>query len=257
MNNRITILLVLIFVITSCKTNKNATSTTNATNMFSAKVISNYNDFKFNKKTVKATIKAKYKGKTSLPSVNVSLRMEKDKVIWMSISKSIFSLGKLKITPNKVQFYNKLQREYFDGDFSLLSNFLGTEVNFSQVQQILLGEAVFDLNAKDFEVTTQENEYELKPKKSNKLFDILFRLNASNFKLNKQEIRQEKKNKLLSIEYKDYQNIDNVSFPSAILVLAEDDKNKNSVSIHYKNVVFDLDLKYPFNIPSGYKEMKL
>lgn len=254
---RITLLLVLIFTITSCKTKKNNTSTTNSTNMFSAKVISNYDDFKFNKKTLKASVKAKYKGKSSLPSVNVSLRMEKDKIIWMSISKSIFSLGKLKITPNKVQFYNKLQHEYFDGDFSLLSDFLGTEINFKQVQKLLLGEAIFDLNMKDYNIKTQENEYELKPKKRNKLFDILFLLNASNFKLNKQEVRQEKENKLLSIEYKDYQKIEDVSFPSNILVLAEDDKNKNSVNIHYKNVVFDLDLKYPFKIPSGYKEIKL
>ena len=257
MLKKITYILILVLAFSSCRGKKKTANNNNTSNMFTAKVIANYNDYSFNKKTVKATIKAKYKGKTNLPSVNVSLRMEKDKVIWMSISKSIFSLGKLKITPNRVQFYNKLQQEYFDGDFSLLSNFLGTEVNFKQVEKILLGEAVFDLNEKDYKIKTQQNEYEFTPKKRNKLFDILFLLNANNFKINKQEIRQEKENKLLSIAYKDYEKIDGVYFPSTIFVLAEDKKNTNTVTINYKNVSFNLDLKFPFNIPSGYKEIKL
>lgn len=221
-----------------------------------SKVLENYNNHSFNKKTLKASIKATYKGKTNLPSFNVSLRMEKDKVIWMSISKFI-SIAKLKITPNRVQFYNKFQSEYFDGDFSLLSKFLGTEVNFKQVQSILLGEAIFDLNERDYEITTGENQYEFTPKKKNELFDILFNLNAANFKLNKQELKQEKENKYLSVSYNDYENMEGVNFPKNIFILAKDAKNTNTITIDYKNVVFDLDLKYPFKIPSGYKEIKL
>lgn len=225
--------------------------------MFTTKIIENYNHYSFDKKTVKASIKAKYKGKTSLPSVNVSLRMKKDEVIWMSISKSIFSLGKLKITPNRVQFYNKLQQEYFDGDFSLLSNFLGTEVNFKQVQKILLGEAVLDLNVKDYKIDTKQNEYEFTPKTKNELFDILFMVNANNFKINKQKISQEKESKFLSITYQDYIKIDGTYFPKSIFVLAEDAKYTNTVDIDYRNVEFNLDLSYPFKIPDGYKEIKL
>ncbi len=250
-------ILALILTFTSCKSKKSTTSNNNTSNLFISKVIENYNHHSFNKKTLKATIKAKYKGKTSLPSVNVSLRMETDKVIWMSISKSIFSLGKLKITPNRVQFYNKLQSEYFDGDFSLLSDFLGTEVNFEQVQNILLGQAVFDLNERDYKIKTGENQYEFTPKKKNELFDILFNLNATNFKINKQEIKQEKENKYLSISYTNYENIEGVNFPATIFILAEDPKNTNTVTMDYKNVAFNLDLKYPFEIPSGYKEIKL
>ncbi len=249
-------ILVIILTFASCKSKKNTTSNKNTSNIFMSKVLENYNNHSFNKKTLKASIKAKYKGKTNLPSFNVSLRMEKDKVIWMSISKFI-TIAKLKITPNRVQFYNKLQGEYFDGDFSLLSKFLGTEVNFNQVQSILLGEAIFDLNEKDYKINIGENQYEFTPKKKNELFNILFNLNATNFKLNKQEIKQEKENKYLSVSYTNYENIEGVNFPKSIFILAEDEKNTNTIIIDYKNVTFDLDLKYPFKIPSGYKEIKL
>ncbi|MCF6350110.1 MAG: DUF4292 domain-containing protein [Flavobacteriaceae bacterium] len=257
MLKKTTYLFILIVFISSCKTKKNRTSDTNTSHMFTSKIIASYNNYSFNKKTIKATIKAKYKGKSSLPSVNVSLRIKKDEIIWVSISKSIFSLGKLKITPNRVQFYNKLQQEYFDGDFSLLSNFLGTEVNFKQVQKILLGEAIFNLNEKDYTIKTKLNEYEFIPKIKNNLFDISFLLNATIFKINKQEIRQEKEKKLLSITYPEYKKIDDVYFPTAIFVLAEDSKNTNTIIIDYTNVVFNLDLSYPFKIPNGYKEIKL
>jgi hypothetical protein len=257
MFKKISYIIVITLLLASCKTKKNIVDNNTASNdTFTTKVVENYNNYSFNKNTLKASIKAKYKGKSNLPSVNVSLRMEKDKVIWMSISKFI-NIGKLKITPNRVQFYNKLQNEYFDGDFSLLSDFLGTEVNFNQVQKILLGEAIFDLNEKDYNVKTLQNQYEFTPKKQHKLFDILFLLNAQNFKINKQEIKQEKEQKLLSISYLNYENMDNVNFPKNIFIVAKDKSRTNTVEMIYKNVEFDLDLSFPFKIPSGYKEIKL
>jgi len=132
---KILVLIISSFIfLSSCKSKKNANNT-KATKMLVKEVVKNYENNKFHKKTVSASIKAKYRGKENLPSVNVSLRIQKDKIIWMSISKFI-SIGKLKITPKRVQFYNKLTKEYFDGDFKLLSNFLGTEVSFEQVQNI-------------------------------------------------------------------------------------------------------------------------
>jgi hypothetical protein len=256
MLKKITYCFIILLAFTACKSKKIA-HITKADKMLISKVLSNYNDNSFNKNTLKATLKAKYKGKSSLPSVNASLRLEKDKVIWISLSKSIFSLGKLKITPNSVQFYNKLDRTYFDGDFSLLSDFLGTKVNFKQVQNIFLGEAIFDLNKQDYKISTNNNNYEIRPKKENKLFQILFLLDAKNFKTSKQEIRQDKKSKLLSIKYNEYKKIDDIYFPKKVFILAEDNKNKNTVDISYKNVEFDLPLRFPFKIPKGYKEIKL
>jgi len=250
-------IVVLIFSFTSCKTKKAITNNTTTNNMYISKIIENYNQNNFNKNTLRATLKAKYKGKSSLPSVNASLRLEKDKVIWISLSKSIFSLGKLMITPNRVQFYNKFDRTYFDGDFSLLSDFLGTDVNFDQVQNIFLGEAIFDLNEKDYNILQKENEIQFIPKKENKLFSVLFLLDGKTFKTNKQEIRQEEDNKILSIKYNGFENIDNVYFPKNIYIVAKDNKHLNTVNIDYKNVVFDSSLNFPFKIPNGYKEIKL
>ena len=255
MNIKITILsIATLFILTSCKSKKNTTKNTSATNMLFEEVVKNYHKNRFNKKTVRASIKAKYRGKSDLPKVSVSLRMKKDKIIWMSISKFI-SIGKLKITPKRVQFYNRLTREYFDGDFTLLSNFLGTEISFKQIQNILTGQTINDLNTKDYNIKAMEKFLSFKPKKQNSLYQLFFLLNPENFKPVKQEIQQD--DKLLEIQYPIYEKINNLYFPKEILVKANDGKQLNTVSIYFKSVRFNEKLSYPFKIPEGYKEIKL
>ncbi len=246
-------LFILTFLVTSCKSKKVINNTKN-TNMLLKEVVKNYKKNSFTKKTISASIKAKYKGKENLPSVNVSLRIKKDQVIWMSISKFI-SIGKLKITPNRVQFYNKISKEYFDGDFSLLSNFLGTEVTFEQVQNILVGQAVYPLNIKDYTITPQDDVFLFEPKEQKELFQIIFMLYATNFKIAKQEVTQQKK--YLEVNYPSYQKIDNQFFPKEIFIKSEDGNVTNSVSVLYKSVTFNKKLSFPFKIPSGYKQIKL
>jgi hypothetical protein len=71
-------------------------------------------------------------------------------------------------------YYEKLQRTYFDGDFSLLSKWLGAELDYEKVQNILLGQAVLNLKKGKYNSEIANNLYQLKPKKDVDLFGILF-----------------------------------------------------------------------------------
>ena len=53
--------------------------------------------------------------------------MEKDKVIWLSAP---LGIARMMITPDQVAFYNKRDNTYFDGDYSLLSDFVGFDLDF-------------------------------------------------------------------------------------------------------------------------------
>ena len=52
---------------------------------------------------------------------------------------------RLKITPEKVQMYNKIDRTYFDGDFNLIEDFLGVELSFTHIENLLFGHTIFQL----------------------------------------------------------------------------------------------------------------
>lgn len=251
------IIIMLLLVFTSCKTNKNIAEGNNINVISTKKIINNHYNSDFNHKTISAKINADYKDNNTSVSFSIKLRIEKDKTIWMSATKMGFPVAKVKITPTRVSYYEKLQRTYFDGDFSLLSKFLGTELDYEKVQNILLGQAVLNLRNGKYDSKIDNNLYELKPKKDNDLFGILFFMNPDNFKLNKQEIRNQGKEQLLTVSYPNYIKIKGEQFPENIYIRAIDHKKLTTLNMEYKGVEFNESLTFPFEIPRGYKEISL
>ncbi|MBT8178389.1 MAG: DUF4292 domain-containing protein, partial [Eudoraea sp.] len=148
---------VLIALSFSCKSNK-ILSDAKADKSLSARIIiRNHYKNELNFKTLTGRIRIDYSDGYSTQSMGVSLRMEKDKAIWISAP-----LGVVKafITPERVSFYNKLENQYFDGDFSYLSRMLGTDVDFEQVQNLLLGQALLDLRDERYLAQVNGDNYE-------------------------------------------------------------------------------------------------
>jgi len=245
---------LVLFIITSCKTKNTVTGST-LRSMSVNKVIKKHYANDFDKETLKAKLRVKYKGKNSLPSVMASLRLKKDNTIWISLSKLGFSIGKVLITNDKVSYYEKINRTYFEGDFTLLSNFLGTELDFEKVQNLLLGQAILDLKDQKYQLAEKDDMYDLTPKKVNTLFDILFSINSSHFKVNKQQVAQ--KGKTLTVGYNNYEKIDGEMFPKKVLITALDGKYTTTVDVDYRSIEFNKALNFPFSIPNGYKEIVL
>ena len=127
-----TVLALLVF---SCKSAKVVSDGEIDDRLSSKAVIKAHYQNQLNFNTLSGKVKIDYSDGDASQSFTVSLRMKKDEAIWMSAPLGIV---KAYITPDRVSFYNKLQNEYFDGDFSYLSDLLGTEVDFSIVQNLLL-----------------------------------------------------------------------------------------------------------------------
>lgn len=238
----------------SCKSKKVITDGTVDESLSAKTIIRTHYQNALNFKTLSGKMRIDYSDGESSQGVSVSLRMEKDKAIWMSAP---FGMVKAFITPGRVTFYNKLQNEYFDGDFSYLSKFLGTELDFAQVQNLLLGEALFDLKATKYEASIVDGGYRLRPKKAIELFKVLFEIEPKNFKMALQQLSQPEKRRLLEINYTDYQKINKWILPQQIAVAAIDGNERNSVAIEYRNIEFDQQLNFPYKIPNGFKEIIL
>ena len=174
------VFFVFLGLIISCKSAK--VSDVHIKNLSAKSVIKKNYKTNFDKKTVRANLTVKYYGKSELPNLKASLRIKKDSVIWLSFSKLGFPIAKLFITPTRVQFYEKISKTYFDGNFDLISEKLGTEFDFYKVQNLFLGEPLLNLKEEKYLVQTQQNQYKLTPKE-NRLFDISFWIDPNNFKL--------------------------------------------------------------------------
>lgn len=245
---------VMMLLFAACKTGKVVTEGGVDAKMTAKAVIKNHYRNQPEFKTLSGRIKIDYTDGETSQSLGVSLRMERDKTIWMSAPLGIV---KVFITPTRVSFYNKLQNEYFEGDFTYLSDLLGTELDFEKVQNLLLGQALLDLREERYEAVVTGGSYELKPKDPIPLYKILFQIEPRYFKIATEQLSQPQKKRLLAIRYKNYQDVENRILPSEIGITAIEQEKRTVIDIQYRNMEFDKALNFPYTIPNGFEKIVL
>lgn len=248
----ITLVVITLFVL-GCKSSKSIIASGVASDKLSAKqVIKEHqkNDADF--KTMQAKAKIDITQGEKEQGTTFNLRIEKDKVIWLSAP---LGMARMMITPKKVQFYNKIDNQYFDGDYKLLSDFVGVDLDFMKVQNILLGQAIYDLKAQPHQVSVSGNSYALNPKDQNALIELFYLINPSHFKMDSLQLQQQLKRRMLQVDYATYQEVDKQIIPKNIRIIAVDDSDEVTVSMEFKSVSLNNEVRFPFNIPSGYDEI--
>ena len=252
-----TILIILFLGFSSCKSSKNLTDNSSGVKRMSArKVAKKHISANFNKETVDARLKVNYKNLKEKIGFSVRMKIKKDEVIWLKGTKFI-TVFKAKITPSRVQFYSPFYKNYFDGDFSMLKKLLGTDINFQQLQNMLLGQSLFNVKAAKHKVEITDKSYQLSPKKQAELFDLFFYVNPKHYKLNKQSVVNTVKNQRLDILYPKYSETNNVLFPENININAKQKNKLTTINITTRSVTFNTNINVDFRLPKGYKEIKL
>ncbi len=210
---------VIVIMFGSCKSVKSV-SDAKIKRLSAEKVIANHYNREFNFKTLSTRVKVKYDDGRKSFSPNATIRFEKDKTIWLSVKLLGITLAKAMITPEKVSYYEKINNTYFEGNFELLSDWLGTELDFDKVQQMLLGQALFNLRKDKYKSTINDQKYLLKPKQDLALFEKLFLVSPDSFKISSQQLKQPIENRNLTINYQSYQKVGNQDFPKEIYIEA-------------------------------------
>ena len=78
---------------------------------------------------------------------------------------------------------------------------MGVEINFEQLQNLFLGQALQNLKKEKQQLEIVDNSYVLSPEKQAAIFDIFFTINPSHFKLEKQTIVNDAKKMRLDMRY--------------------------------------------------------
>ena len=173
-------------------------------------------------------------------------------VLWLLVT-----LAKVLITPDKVQYYETIGTSYFDGDFTLLGEWLGTEIDFQKAQNLLLGQSIFSLVPSGYTAELFQNQYKIQPKTQPMDFIHSVFLNAQNFKVVSETLSQPSDARLLSVRYSDHQKIGNDYFPTDITMDTSEKGAKTKIEINYKKIDLNVPVSFPFEIPAGYQEIQL
>ncbi len=207
--------------------------------------------------TLASRVQVVYDDGSKSQSITVSLRMKKDETIWVTASILGITLAKILITQDNVSYYETIGKTYFDGDFSLLSTWLGTEIDFEMAQNILLGQAVFELNENNYEASVFGENYRLTPKKQSDFFKHIFLLQPNTYKIASQQIMQPQEQRILTVDYGPYQETGGQLFPKTISINAIELQKKTSIQLDYRNIDINPQVNFAFKIPGGYEEIQL
>lgn len=246
-------LILLIFA--SCGGSKVAVSTPESA--VTAEAINMHYSSATQFETLAGRAQLSYQTEGSGQKATISLRMKKDEIIWAKASFLGITIAKVYITPTSVTYYETIGRTYFDGDFSLLSEWLGMPINFEQAQNLLLGQSIFVLNAKDYTSEIYENTFKIQPKKQPSNFVHSLFLNPDNFKIVSATLSQPDYDRFLTVRYSDYQKNQGQYFPTDISIISTMEKEQTKIEINYRKIDLNVDIGFPFDVPSGYKQIKL
>jgi hypothetical protein len=245
----------LIVFLVGCKSKQAVATAAANDNTKVAKVIKGHYQNQHNFTTLNIRANAKYEDTKQSHSMNADIRIKKDEIIWINIKFLGIPMAKAMITPTKVSYYEKINNTYFEGDFSLLSNWLGTELDFNKVQNLFLGKAIDDLTKDQWISEVVEKMFKLSlPNNSDVSKEFYFE--GANYLLKKETINQESKKRSLEIRYPSFKDENGMFLPNTINIKAEQ-KDKVTIDIEYKQTTFNEKLSYPFSIPSGYTAIEI
>lgn len=247
--NFIVTLGICFILLTACKTKHKATDildlNTNKTALND--YLKQIGEQDFN--TVYFNSNINYSSTKENQNVSADIKIEYNKTIWISIKAMGFPVARALITPKEVKYYEKINRTFFEGDFNVLSDFLGTDVDFYKLQNLLLGRSIIDLKKNKPRETDAvytnilENGYLLKTvfnATSNMVLEqSIFRANATN---------------TFKTSYSAFINVENMPFPSQYALIAQT-KGNTRIEIETKKITLNEPLRMSYNVPDNCKQI--
>ena len=245
----------LIVFLIGCKPKQTVATAAANENTEVSKVINGHYKNQHDFKTLNIRANAKYEDEKQSHSMNADIRIKKDEIIWINIKFLGIRMAKAMITPTKVSYYEKINNTYFEGDFSMLSNWLGTDLDFNKVQNLFLGKAIDDLTKDRWISEVVDKMFKLSSPTD---VDVSqeFYFEGANYLLKKETIKQVSQNRNLEIRYPSYKEEKEMFLPNEINIKAEQ-KSKVTIDIEYKHTTFNEDLSYPYSVPSGYTAVEI
>ena len=245
--------LSFLIVLSSCKSTTSVANTSIVNPMNARKIVKNHYKNNIDFKTLKGRAKVRYEDESRGQTVTANIRIEKGKTIWLSVSFLGIVGAKALITPEKISFYEKINRRYFEGDFSFLSQYFGVQMDFEQLQRLLIGQTVYNLREGNYQVDQVEGLYKITPKKQLDILNLFFFMEPQDFLIKKQQVTQPQDNLSLDVNYTSHQLVKGKAFPKSIAIEVLENSDKSNIDIEYRSVEADVPVRFPFSIPSGYK----
>lgn len=198
------------------------------------------------------------------------LRIRKDSAIWVSISKLSIEAARVVITIDSVKIIDRINKEYFIGDFSYINKVFGTDLDYQMMEALLIGNSL-DFDEKErvnSRVDRKKGLYYLSTVKKRKVKKELKKekekikndgqvlwLDPLTFKVKELLLTSPESARSLSGVYSNYKEIDEQLLPYELHFLLKS-ATSSTVDVKYSKFSSGKKLTFPFKISSKYVQIK-
>ncbi|NTV83994.1 MAG: bifunctional phosphoribosylaminoimidazolecarboxamide formyltransferase/IMP cyclohydrolase, partial [Bacteroidales bacterium] len=213
---------------------------------------------------------ASYTIKKNTTDFKGQVRIRKDSLIWISITPALgIEYLRMVITNDSVKYVNRFNKEYFVGDYALVSRFLQINIDFDILQSLIIGNDFQFYETNSFRASIDQPNYKLSTTGRRKIRKdaedassdpiVLLQniwLDPGSFKITKVDVKEYMKdNRKLSATYSDFEPMETQFYPSELHfdIMAED---IIKIRINFSKVTLNEPMAFPFSIPENYKRIQ-
>jgi hypothetical protein len=202
--------------------------------------------------TFSAKVKIDYESQEGKDGGTAHIRLEKDKVLWVSLTGPLGIEGyRMLVTPDSVTLMNKLNKTVQYRSIEYLQELTDIPFDFKTLQDLIVGNPIF---ADQKVVSYKETGNQLLVMIVGDIYKHLLSLNVSDYTMmhSKLDDVDMSRNRTCDITYSDYET--NAGFPFATKrEIAVSEKGKLQLSLDFKQYSFNQPLTFPFSVPKNYK----
>lgn len=196
--------------------------------------------------------------------LDATIYIETDKKIWSNITFLFFNAARALITPEGIKAIDRYNKNYIDSDFDYLNNLLNTNfIDYKSLEKLLLGRTFLKINNKNSDITKNENGYTVKSianqkiETDGKVREYKLELKYNNdFNLTKAKLQDAKSDDAVEIVYDNWTTLEqNIRLPQNVKIIIKGSKQSQ---ILLENTKFDFSkMETPYNVPSSYQKLEI
>jgi hypothetical protein len=277
------IVLLLLLVVTSCKTRNSARKKDNT-----LKIDSTYVLEEDNKKPrdvnepvsdkmafyehvipqpqfeqIKISSKVNVETGSFVPTLDATIYIEKDKKVWMNLQAFLFTVARGIATPEGIKGQDKTSKVFIDSDFEYLNNLLNVNfIDYKSLEKILLGRTFVKINDSQFTLTRNAQGFQMASNVNQKIvtdektreYKIVLQYDK-NYDLLSVNLKDVLSPDEMDVSYDNWEDINGIRLPRNVKIII---KGSKSSQILMENTKFDFSrMDTPYSVPSSYKKIEI
>ncbi len=189
----------------------------------------------FNTITLKAKAELTINKKSN--DVGMNIRIQKGKVIWVSVSHPIVGeIARALITPDSIKILNKFENTYTRKPFEYIYEFANDQIDFVTLQNIFIGDVMPAALSSTSAVTVNGAQVQIKGNLDGLVYQMICN---DQHNLIQSNLKDEKKAQSLTINYGEYQNVGGQEIPQAASIQSNATNKSINIDLNYTQITLN------------------